>query len=387
MTRYTEKQKLAAVTAYRKDAGGLRATASAHDVGVDSLRAWIAAYEANGKAGLVAKMRVIYDLDFKLEVLRRMQDEGLSCRQVAALFNIRRLDLVAEWSRLYAAHGAAALQPGWKWEQTRMSKPPSGHDDREAVTIDQRSREELLRDLQQLRAENAYLNKSAGLGSNQVALGARERTLIVLELRPHFPLADLLRAAELACSSFYYQLKALRTGDKHCDLKAKIREIFNRHKGRYGYRRVTAELRQQGLVVNHKMVQKLMVEMQLKSLVRPKRYKAYDGAASETAPDRLERDFTADEPNQKWVTDVTEFKVNNQKLYLSPVMDLYNREIVSYEIAERPLPVMIKNMLTKAFNRLDSGQRPILHSDQGWQRRLPATAQGTGHHLQHEPSW
>jgi transposase InsO family protein len=151
------------------------------------------------------------------------------------------------------------------------------------------------------------------------------------------------------------------------DLKAKIREIFNRHKGRYGYRRVTAELRQQGLVVNHKTVQKLMVEMQLKSLVRPKRYKAYDGAASETAPDRLERDFTADEPNQKWVTDVTEFKVNNQKLYLSPVMDLYNREIVSYEIAERPLPVMIKNMLTKAFNRLDSGQRPILHSDQGCQ--------------------
>lgn len=84
-------------------------------------------------------------------------------------------------------------------------------------------------------------------------------------------------------------------------------------------------------------VQKLMVEMQLKSLVRPKRCKAYDGAASETAPDRLERDFTADEPNKKWVTDVIEFKVNNQKLYLSPVMYLYNREIVSYEIADRPL--------------------------------------------------
>lgn len=164
MTRYTEKQKLAAVMAYRKGAGGLRATANAHDVGVDSLRAWIAAYEANGKAGLVAKKRgVIYDLDFKLEVLRRMQEEGLSCRQVAALFNIRRLDMVAEWNRLYAAHGAAALQPGWKWEQKRMSKPPSRRDDREAVTNDQRSREELLRDLQQLRAENAYLKKVQAL--------------------------------------------------------------------------------------------------------------------------------------------------------------------------------------------------------------------------------
>ena len=94
MTRYTEKQKLAAVTAYWKGDGGLRDTASAHGVGVDSLRAWIAAYEANGEAGLVAKRRVIYDLDFKLKVLRRMQGEDLSCRQVAALFNIRRLDLV-----------------------------------------------------------------------------------------------------------------------------------------------------------------------------------------------------------------------------------------------------------------------------------------------------
>ncbi|MET3419974.1 transposase [Variovorax paradoxus] len=167
MTRYTEKQKLAAVTAYRKAAGGLRATASAHDVGVDSLRVWIAAYEANGKAGLVAKRHVIYDLDFKLEVLCRMQDEGLSCRQVAALFNIRRLDLVAEWNRLYAAHGAAALQPGWKWEQTRMSKPSSKRNDREAVTNDQRSREELLRDLQQLRAENAYLKKVQALARSK----------------------------------------------------------------------------------------------------------------------------------------------------------------------------------------------------------------------------
>ncbi|MFM9925393.1 IS3 family transposase [Variovorax sp. H27-G14] len=92
------------------------------------------------------------------------------------------------------------------------------------------------------------------MSSNQVALGAREKTLLVLELRPHFPLANLLRAAEMARSSFYYQLGALRKGDKHYDLKAKIRDGFNRHKGRYGYRRVTAELRQQGLIVNHKTV-------------------------------------------------------------------------------------------------------------------------------------
>ncbi len=197
----------------------------------------------------------------------------------------------------------------------------------------------------------------------------------MFELRPHFALPDLLRAADLARSSFYYHLKALSTGEKHSNLKAMIRSIFDFHKGRYGYRRVTAELRRRGVVVNHKTVQRLMVKLQLKSLVRPKRYKAYDGVASETVPDRVRRDFTADEPNKKWVTDVTEFKVNNRKLYLSPVMDLYNREIVSYELAEHPLPMMIKNMLGKALKRLKSGERPILHSDQGWQYRMLAFRQ------------
>ena len=194
----------------------------------------------------------------------------------------------------------------------------------------------------------------------------------MLELRPHFPLAGLLQTSGLARSSFYYQRKALEASDKHGDLKTRIRDIFNRHRGRYGYRRITAELKRQGLGVNHKTVQKLMVAMQLKSLVRPKRYKAFDGAVCETAPNHLQRNFKAEQPNEKWVTDVTEFKVNNRKLYLSPVMDLFNREIVSYGIAERPLPTMIESMLTKAFDRLGPSEKPMLHSDQGWQYRMPA---------------
>ena len=148
------------------------------------------------------------------------------------------------------------------------------------------------------------------------------------------------RGARTTTSSRLYRFE-----DKHAELKARIRTIFKRDRGRYGYRRVTAELRQQGVVINHKTVQRLMIAMQLKSTVRPKRYRAFNGATSETAPNRLERDFNAERPNEKWVTDVTEFKIENRKLYLSPVMDLYNREIVSYEIAEHPLPKMIESML------------------------------------------
>lgn len=162
MANYTDKQKLDAVKAYKKGSGGLRATAQAQGVHVDSLRKWVAGYSALGAAGVVRKKRTNYDLEFKLMVLRRVSDEGISCRQAAALFDIRRPDQVAEWRRLHAVHGAAALQPGWK-QQTKMSKMPRQRDGEVAPADDQRSREELLRDVQQLRMENAYLKKAQAL--------------------------------------------------------------------------------------------------------------------------------------------------------------------------------------------------------------------------------
>lgn len=162
MAKYTDKQKLDAVKAYKKGAGGLRATAEAQGVHVDSLRKWVAGYSALGAAGVVRKKRTNYDLEFKLEVLRRVSDEGISCRQAAARFDIRRPDQVAEWRRLHALHGAAALQPGWR-QQTKMIKTPGQRDGEGAPADDQRSREELLRDLQKLRMENAYLKKAQAL--------------------------------------------------------------------------------------------------------------------------------------------------------------------------------------------------------------------------------
>ena len=100
-------------------------------------------------------------------------------------------------------------------------------------------------------------------------------------------------------------------------------------------------------MVNKKLVERLMVELGLRSIVRPKKYRSYRGAVGRTAPNLLERNFIAQRPNQKWVTDVTEFKVAQQKLYLSPVMDLYNREIVAYEMATRPCLALVDNMLDK----------------------------------------
>lgn len=149
-------------------------------------------------------------------------------------------------------------------------------------------------------------------------------------------------------------------------LKTKINTLYHHHKGRYGYRRITAALRQSGEVVNHKKVQRLMQQLGLKSLVRIKKYRAYRGQEGRIAPHLLQRQFNALAPNQKWVTDVTEFNVAGEKLYLSPIMDLYNGEIIAHEMSARPVLNLIAQMLEKAKKRLKATEKPLVHSDQGW---------------------
>ena len=139
----------------------------------------------------------------------------------------------------------------------------------------------------------------------------------------------------MARSTFYYHIKASRMPDKHADTKARIAGIYHEHRGRYGYRRITAELARQGHTVNHKTVLRLMSECGIKCQVPLREYRSYKGEVGRIAPNLLKRDFAAQAPNQKWVTDVTEFSLFGQKLYLSPIMDLYNREIVSYAISDQ----------------------------------------------------
>ena len=191
-----------------------------------------------------------------------------------------------------------------------------------------------------------------------------------MAMRPRFPLDGLLKLARLARSTFYYQISALQKPDKHAELKTKIQDLYDQHEGRFGYRRIALQL-QKKESVSEKMVQRLMVRLNLKSLVRPKKYRSYKGQLGKIASNLLERNFVAQRPNQKWVTDVTEFKLNSKKLYLSPVMDLYNGEIIAYQTDTRPCFAMVTGMLDKAFERLQSPAHLVFHSDQGWQYQQP----------------
>ena len=155
--------------------------------------------------------------------------------------------------------------------------------------------------------------------------------------------------------------------DKYEIAKAKITAIYHENKGRYGYRRITAELDNRNLHLNHKTVQRLMKQLGLICHVRAKKYRSYKGEVGRIASNLLQRDFKAERPNQKWVTDVTEFSLFGQKVYLSPIIDLYSRDVVSYTISDRPVFNMVTTMLEKAFSKIPDGTELILHSDQGWQ--------------------
>lgn len=174
----------------------------------------------------------------------------------------------------------------------------------------------------------------------------------------------------MARSTFYYYLKKSVQPDKDNHVKTSIIAIYRQHKGRYGYRRITDALKSSGMHINHKRVARLMKECGLKSLVRRKKYKSYKGQQGKIARNLLNRDFNARKPNQKWVTDVTEFNVSGKKLYLSPIMDLYNGEIISYTLSKRATFHQTMDMLEMALKKLPEKSRPILHSDQGWQYQM-----------------
>ncbi|MHA7274895.1 IS3 family transposase [Arthrobacter sp. TMT4-20] len=178
----------------------------------------------------------------------------------------------------------------------------------------------------------------------------------------------LLDVAGLARSTFFYHQARLQAPDPQEQLKAEITDIFKKNYGRYGHRRIHSELLKQGWTVAKKTVLKVMRVLGLVCKVRrKKRYNSYRGEQGTVAPNLLNREFEATAPNQKWVTDVTEFSVGDRKLYLSPVMDLFDRQIISHSIGTSPNLWLTNTSLEQALACLQPGQQPLVHSDQGFQ--------------------
>lgn len=173
----------------------------------------------------------------------------------------------------------------------------------------------------------------------------------------------------MARSTYFYSLKAPQ--DKYADIRQKILSIYHDNKGRYGYRRVYMELRNQGVVINHKTVARLMRDMDLKAVRKARHYHSYMGEVGRVAPNLIQRDFGATGPNQKWTTDVTQITIKDRKCYFSPILDMWNGEIISYTISDSPNLQMVTGMLKKAFKKHPHLAGLVMHSDQGWHYQHP----------------
>lgn len=208
--------------------------------------------------------------------------------------------------------------------------------------------------------------------------------MVVYELQHKYPLVVLLDISGLKRSTYYYTLNKLDKDTKNDDIMNTIIDIYYVHKARYGYRRITLELINRGYIVNHKKVKRLMSKMGLYARTPKAKYKSYKGDMNGTVKNILldkvvdeanhktyyERNFKTERCNEIWSTDVSEFHIAAGKLYLSPILDLHNREIVSYNISTSPNYEQIKDMLAKAFNKYKDLKGLILTSDQGWQYQM-----------------
>lgn len=202
------------------------------------------------------------------------------------------------------------------------------------------------------------------------------------ELRQVYKLPLLLKISKLSKSTFYYCINHLDFDDKNQNIINKIETIYFDNEGRYGYRRITLELLIQGIIVNHKKVKRIMSKLGLYGLNQEvkNKYNSYRGQVGRIAPNKLlvdyvtksgkkdkKRDFSASKPNEKWATDVSMFKIKYGKLYLSPIIDLYDSSIVAFNISTAPVFYQVVDMLDKAFKNNSNLDNLIFHSDQGWQ--------------------
>lgn len=240
----------------------------------------------------------------------------------------------------------------------------------------QQERDALEKEVYRLKLERGIYEKAAEVikkdeGISISTLTNRKKAIIINALRNQYQLKDLLTVMNMAKSSFFYQIKNMQN-DKYSTLRKHIGDLFAKSRRCYGYRRIHAELKAEGIIVSEKVVRKIMSEENLVvPNVRKKKYSSYLGEITPAVDNIINRDFHADEPNEKWLTDITEFSIPAGKVYLSPIIDCFDGMPVSWTIGTSPNAEMVNTMLKNAINKISGDKKPIVHSDRGCHYRWP----------------
>lgn len=307
-------------------------------------------------------------LEMKLNAIRRCFERGEDVQSVSKEIGYSTASIYA-WRRKYILKGTAALMNSPK-EHDRGNlpegKPASSAeiDDLKAKLTDMQMEIDILKETINV------LKKDPGV--DQTALRNREKAVIIGALRDKYSLPALLNKLNLPRSSYFYQQKMLNGKDKYEKLRGKVRELFEMNKERFGYRRIHALLRNQGITTSEKVIRRIMKDGNLTVKVRKtQRYNSYKGEISPAVENLIKRDFHAEQPNQKWLTDITEFSIRAGKVYLSPIIDCFDGMPVAWSIGISPNAELANSMLKSAIATLKSGEKPVVHSDRGCHYRWP----------------
>lgn len=301
----------------------------------------------------------------KKEAVISLCTNEASAASLAEKRGIRRETLYKWKKQLLSEEGQITV------EQLRQKPLPDDKDELEMEL------ESLKRQVYRLQLELDILQKAAEVvkkdqGIDLRKMTNREKTIVIDALREKYPLNELLAVVAISKSSYFYQKKALSRPDKYVSLRKEVRDVFGKNKCVYGYRRVHAVLRKNGITCSEKVVRRLMLEEHLVVQGKKRRsYSSYLGEISPAVPNLLERDFHAEKPNEKWLTDLTEFHIPAGKVYLSPVVDCFDGMAVSWTIGTSPDAELVNTMLDGAIACLSPGEHPVIHTDRGCHYRWP----------------
>ncbi|WP_143538984.1 IS3 family transposase [Rodentibacter ratti] len=359
MTKYNQSFKQEVIAFFLQNGKNCSLTRQQFQLKTSTLRRWISQYNYNGINSLaVLGKKQKYSPEFKLTVIQAVKKGQFSAESACLHFGIANSGVISQWLQAFEKQGINGLfpkpkgRPAMKPKYPKMPPPPK--------TEEERLRYRIL----ELEAENAYPKKVAGTQPSKNA----EKVAVMKMLRVNFSLEILLHLTGLKRCSFFYHLQ-LKI-DKNVAIRQEIVEIYRKNDGNYGYRRITLALRKMFGAINHKRVQAIMQQLDLKGKCKQRKYRSYKGEVGKIAENLLRQDFHTNAPNEKLVTDITEFKCAEGKLYLSPIKDLFNGEIIAYDLARSPNFEQIMRMMKQAVAKLPQGASLILHSDQGWQYQM-----------------
>ena len=364
-SRYTKEQVYAALVLYRELKSLPKVVESLGYPSEGTLASWVHKYPevVTPKSH---KRHIMAPINVKLDAIRRCYENGETLKSVAEEIGYSSVAILT-WHKKYQEKGLLGLMNKPDTDSSKTPADIQSADDIEALKAQMM---EMQMEIDILKETINVLKKDPGV--NREALSNREKAVIIDALKNKYSLPNLCRKLCISRSSYYYQEKAIHAEDKYHDIRIKICELFRNNYDAFGYRKIYALLKREGTTLSEKVVRRIMREEGLVVKVhRRRKYNSYKGEISPAVENLINRDFHADKPNQKWLTDITEFSIEAGKVYLSPIIDCLDGMPVSWTVGTSPNAKLANTMLEQAIKTLKPGEHPIVHSDRGCHYRWP----------------